>query len=965
LTHHIPLQERPLSSKARLALTVNGEEIVREVDESLSLLRFLREELGLVGAKNGCEKGHCGACTVIVDGRARRSCVLKASRCGGSVIETIEGLSGRPGGKGPVGALHPIQRAFVLEGAVQCGFCTPGMIMSTKALLDRKSDPTDAEIDEALRYNLCRCTGYAAIRRAVRRAARSLSGEPDPGDEPGASELASPSGFPLRAVGSSLPRKDAPAKARGEALFAEDLSDSKGGISEGALVGKMLFSAHAHARVKSIDASRAEAAEGVVLVLTAKDVPGRNAFGLFVPQQPVIAGDEVLYLGDVVAVVLAESREEAESARGLIEVDYEVLPSLESAEANLEPGAPLLHPGTASNIVHETHVRKGAIDEAFARADVLVEGDFDTQSVEHAYLEPESCLAVPDSDGGVTVYTGNQGSNDYRSMIAASLALGEDKVQVVLAACGGGFGGKEEPTVQIQAALGAIRTGRPVRMALSREESLRMSTKRHPMRIRMAHAAKRDGTLLALRSRVVADAGAYVSQTGPVVFRSAVTATGPYEVEAVEADSYGVYTHRNPSGAFRGFGSTQACFACEIQMDEIARAIGMDPVELRRRSGYAPGKRTGTGQLLDEGVGYLGTLEAVAAGLARMRAELSSPPAASGKRIGFGIASSYKNVGIGTGLEDGAGAIIELLESGRVSVRTGAAEMGQGSNTVAAQIAAQELGLPYCLVDVVCCDTRSCPDGGMTTASRQTYVTGNAVKEAAAALRERLGPCLPLPGAVLDEESAAAALRDARARAIAAGLPVSAEARYRPPATRAHRTSAAREPGEAEDSGIHYAYCFASAAVAVEVDTETGVVRALRICEAQDAGTAINPLSVRGQIEGAAAMGLGYALSEEFLSNESALVTDDLRKLKIPGIADVPEIEATIVETAQPGGPYGAKGMGEVGLNPIAPAISNAIFDAVGLRLRSLPMTPAKVLAALRERGRGQAPSPEADWKDS
>jgi aldehyde oxidoreductase len=941
-----------LSPKVRLALTVNGESIVREVDESLSLLRFLREGLGLVGAKNGCEKGHCGACTVIVDGQARRSCVIKASRCGGSRIETIESLAGRPGRDGPAernspgGELHPIQRAFVLEGAVQCGFCSPGMIMSTKALLDRLSDPSDAEIEEALRYNLCRCTGYAAIRRAVRRAARDLREGRD-GAAPG--DLGS--GFPARAVGSPLPRKDAPARARGEALFTEDLSDTRGSALGRTLVGAMLFSAHAHARIKSVDASRAEASEGVALVLTAKDVPGRNAFGLFVPQQPVIAGGEALYLGDVVAVVLAETREEAESARGLIEVDYEVLPLLDSAEANLEPGAPLLHADAASNVVHETHVRKGDVEAAFARADLVIEGDYDTQSVEHAYLEPESCLALPDADGGVTVYTGNQGSAEYRSMIAASLALGEDKVRVVLAACGGGFGGKEEPTVQIQAALGALRTGRPVRLALSRAESLRMSTKRHPMRIRMAHAALRDGTILAVRSRAIADAGAYVSQTGPVVFRSAVTATGPYEVGAVEADSYGVYTHRNPSGAFRGFGSTQACFACEIQMDEIARALGMDPVELRRRSGFAPGRRTGTGQLLGEGIGYLATLEAAAAGLRRLRAEFGSRPAAPGKALGFGIASSYKNVGIGTGLDDGAGAIIELLESGRVSVRTGAADMGQGSDTIAAQIAADELGLPYELVDVLACDTRSCPDGGMTTASRQTFVTGNAVKEAAARLREGLGPCLPPLDPRGGGEAASAALREARSRALAAGLLVSAESLYRPPATRPHRTSASLEPGMPEaELDIHYAYCFASAAVAVEVDLETGVTRALKVCAAQDCGLAINPLSVRGQIEGSVAMGLGYALSERFEANGSALVTDDLRKLGLPGIADVPPIETTIVELAQPGGPFGAKGMGEVGLNPIAPAVSNAIYDAVGVRLTSLPMTPAKLLAALRGR---------------
>ncbi len=919
-----------MPEKIRISMLVNGRQVEREVAPSLSLMRFLREELGLAGAKNGCEQGHCGACTVVVDGKPKRSCLLKAARLSGSAVLTIEGLSG------PGGALHPIQAAFVDEGAVQCGFCTPGMIMATKALLDRSPDPSDAEIDEALRDNLCRCTGYAAIRRAAHRAAAYLRGEPRPGFPNAASG---------GAVGKPLPRKDAPARARGEPLFAEDLSDK---LPE-ALVGKLLFSPRAHARVLRVDTAEAEASEGVALVLTAKDVPGRNAFGLFVPQQPVIAGGEVMYLGDVLALVVARTREQAERARDLVKVELEELPVLDCPEDNMGPGAPLLHAGTLSNVTHETHVRKGDAAAAFAAADIVIEGDYDTPAIEHAYLEPESCLAVPDPDGGVTVYTGNQGSTDYRDMIAASLALDEGKVRVVLVACGGGFGGKEEPTVQIHAALAAMRTGRPVRMALSRGESLRMSTKRHPMRVRMAHAASRDGALLGLRSRVVADAGAYISQTGPVVFRSAVTATGPYEVGAVEADSYGVYTHRNPSGAFRGFGSTQASFACEIQMDELARALGLDPVELRRRSGFVPGRRTGTGQLLGEGVGYLGTLEAAATGLERMRAELGSLAPEPGKRIGFGLASAYKNVGIGTGLDDGAGAIVELLPEGRVSVRTGAADMGQGSDTVAAQIAADALGLPYELIEVLSCDTRACPDGGMTTASRQTYVTGNAVKSAAEELRSRMGPFLPAEDALRDLGSARAALRAARDKMLGAGLSPLAEARYRPPATRAHRTSADLGPGETEaELEIHYAYCFASAAVAVEVDTGTGAVRVLRVCAAQDAGTAINPLAVRGQIEGAVAMGIGYALSERFASDRDRLVTDNLRRLGVPRIAEVPPIEAVIVETPQPGGPHGAKGMGEVGLNPIAPAISNAIFDAVGARLRSLPMTPEKVLAAIR-----------------
>jgi aldehyde oxidoreductase len=932
-----------LPAKVSLSLTVNGEALSREIDESLSLMRLLREELGLAGAKNGCAKGHCGACTVIVDGAARRSCLLKAAKLQGSSVLTIEGLAG------PGGELHPVQRAFVEEGAVQCGFCTPGMIMSTKALLDRNPSPTDAEIDAALKDNLCRCTGYAAIRRAVLRAARELREGPGPRAGAGA-------------VGAPLPRKEGPAKARGEALFAEDLADTwvaAGPARVRPLVGVMLFSARTHALITSVDVSRARAAEGVALVLTAGDVPGLNAFGLFVPQQPVIAGREVNYLGDVVAVVLAETREQAEAARSLIEVEYEGLPPLLSPEENMREGAPLLHPETGSNIVHETHVRKGAaegapleaaLQAAFARADIVVQHDYETQAVEHAYLEPESCLALPDPDGGVTVMTGSQGSTEYQAMIAASLALSEDRVRVVMVACGGGFGGKEEPTVQIQAALAALKSGRPVRMTLSREESLRMSTKRHPMRISMRHAATAEGRLLAVVSRVVADAGAYISQTAPVVFRSAVTATGPYQVEIVKADSWGVYTHRNPSGAFRGFGSTQASFACEIQMDEIARALRMDPVELRRRNAFVPGGRTGTGQVLDEGTGYLGTLEAAAASLARMRADFGAAAPAPGRRLGFGIASSYKNVGIGTGLSDEASAIVELKAEGRISVRTGAAEMGQGSDTLAAQIAAESLGLPFELVDVVACDTRSCPDGGMTTASRQTFVTGNAVKLAAEELRRRLGSLLPAgigPGPAGEE-----ALRRARERAIGAGISPSCELRYRPPATSAHRTSAELGAGEAASAlDIHYAYCFASAAAAVEVELETGAVRVLRLCVAQDVGRAINPLSVIGQIEGAAAMGLGYALSENFIAGESALVTDNLRRLGVPRIGDVPPIEAVIVEVAQPGGPFGAKGMGEVGLNPVAPALSNAIFDAVGARMRSLPMTRDRVREAIKGLG--------------
>ncbi len=967
-----------------VSFTVNGVAVSRDIDERRTLLRFLREELGLVGTKNGCEVGHCGSCTVLVDGEAARSCLLKPAKLSGARITTIEGLSG-PGAVGADGkpsetGRHFVQDAFLAEGAVQCGFCTPGMVLATVALLAKNDDPDDEAIAAALKNNLCRCTGYAAIRRAVRAAAAAVratkaagdAGEaeqavggaaqtaaaasaamPNAQDEAasavdGAVQAPVASSVANGAVGASLPRIDGGAKVAGAPVFADDLS------AERPLHGKFLFSERKRARILSVDVAAAEESEGVALVLTGKDVPGRNAFGLFVPQQPVICVDEVKYLGDVVAAVFAETEAQAAAARDKIRVVYEDLPPLLSTAANLEPLSPLVHAGDKDNIVHRVSVRKGSLDEAIAGAAVVVEGDYETSAVEHAYLEPESCLAESDGNGGVIVRTGSQGSLAYRDMIAASLAIPAEKVRVIMVACGGGFGGKEEPTVQIQAALAALRTGRAVKMVLSRSESIRMSTKRHPMRVRMVHAADRSGRILAVRSEVVADTGAYISQTKPVIFRSAVTATGPYVVENFHADSVGVCTNRNPSGAFRGFGSTQACFAAEIQMDEVARELGIDPAELRRRNGFAPGKKTGTGQILGEGTAYLGTLEAAAAALERMKGEFAEKPRPANIALGFGLASSYKNVGIGTGLSDHAGAVVELAAGGRVLVKTGAADMGQGSDTIAAQIAAEGLGVPFALVDVVSCDTASCPDGGMTTASRQTYVTGNAVKGAAERLRAKIDEVVGRGAAARSLLAADAATLDSiRRELLASGVAPEVEYTYVPPKTWAHRTEADPDPArKPEEYAIHYAYCFASAAVAVEVNRDTGEVKVLKVASAQDVGKAINPQSVRGQIEGSVAMGIGLALSEEFVETAEKVVTDSIKKLGVPMIGDVPPIEAIIVEQAEPEGPYGAKGIGEVGLNPLPPAISNAIFDAVGVRLRSLPMKKEKVLEALRARSR-------------
>ncbi|WP_070001093.1 molybdopterin-dependent oxidoreductase [Cellulosilyticum sp. I15G10I2] len=909
---------------SKIKVTVNGIKQLAEVEEDLSLLRYLRECLGLMGTKNGCEKGHCGTCMVIINGAAKRACLLKMTKLEGAVIETIEGLANGE-------RLHYIQQAFIDEGAVQCGFCTPGMVMSTKALLDRIDHPTEAQIKEALKHNICRCTGYTSILKSVRRAAdykytlRSL--EENKSDN---------------YIGVSVPKIDATAKVQGKPIFADDYT------AEGMIYGTLLFSEYAHAKIKSVNIEKAKMAPGVELILTGQDIKGRNSFGLFFKDQPVIASDTVRFLGEVVAAVFAKTRKQADFAKKLIEVSYEVLPPILSPLEAIKETSALVHEDKENNIVHHVQVRKGDADKAFETADVVVEDYYYTPAIEHAYLETEACLARPEADGTLTVFTGNQGSIAFQEMIASTLNIEQERVRVIYTPCGGGFGGKEEPTVQIHASLAAFITGKPVKMVLTREESIRMSTKRHAMHIWMKHGATKEGKIVAVESKVIGDAGAYISMTMPVVFRSAVTATGPYVVEHVKADSYGVYTHNNTGGAFRGFGSTQVSFACEVQMDKIARKLSIDPAVLRAQNGFRPGSVTGTGQILGKGIGYLETLEAVKDALAKEKQSLVYKEARGDKKVGFGLASSYKNVGIGTGKPDKAGAIIEVMENGKIQVRIGATDMGQGSDTIMAQIAATALEVPYSLMEVIACDTKTCPDGGMTTASRQTYVTGNAVKLAAEKLKDKLYTYLSL--AASDEKITQQALEDAYQKAKGEGEVLKIEVEYMPPKTYPHRILADKAEGmKDEELNIHYAYCFASAGVVVEVDTQTGKVKVLKVFAAQDVGKAINPQNIKGQIEGAVVMGMGFALTEEFLEDETTIITDTLKKLGVPKIEDAPEIESIIVEVDDEGGPFGAKGMGEVGLNPMAPAISNAIYDAIGIRMQSLPITDKKLLSKLHK----------------
>ena len=918
-----------------ITMRVNG--VTVRIDRTRgTLLEVLREDLGLTGTKNGCGVGQCGSCTVLIDGAPRRACTVPAGSLEGCSLETVESLGMREPKAGsfrttPARAtLHPIQQALLAAGAVQCGFCTPGIVMTVKHLLETTPDPSETEIRRALRGNLCRCTGYQSIVQGVRRAARALRGDPAALQPPGS---------------APVPRLEGVPKVTGTLPYADDLSRPD------MLHGVLLFSEHSHAEILEVDTSALTGGESngdqplPVLVLTAADLPGRNGFGLQVPHQPVFAMDRVRYPGEVIACVVAETADAARASRDRITVRYRPLPPLRDPANNMRSDAPPLHPD--GNVAEHVEFTRGDPDQAFNEADLVVEGEYRVPPVEHAYLEPEACMAVPDEDGfRITVYAATQGAFAFREMIAASLDLPVEQVRVVQTMPGGGFGGKEEPTVHIQAALAALRAGRPVKITLNREESIRISTKRHAAVIRMSHAVRSDGTILGFRSRTVCDAGAYLSLTKPVVFRTVVCAAGPYAIENVHAEGFGVYTTTNPGGAFRGFGSTQVAFAAERQMDKIARRLGIDPLVLRRRNGLAAGRRTITGQLLRaDGTGFSAVLETMERALAEERDPLMKAPLEPGWTRAVGIATSYKNVGLGKGLPDAAEAEVELTADGTLVVRVGATDMGQGSDTVMAQIAARAFGTDYHRVRVVSSDTAVCPDGGMTTASRQTFVTGNAVRLAAEQLAARVRD-RARSGASSDGSTDTGGITGGLERDHAATAPLRERVVYTPPTT----VPLASTDGPGADGDIHFAFCYTAHAVVVTVHRDSGAVRVERIIAVADAGNAIHLQNVQGQIEGGVAMGLGYALTESFVHEGDEIRTNSLAKLGVPRSDQVPPIRSEVVEIADRNGPYGAKGLGEVPLNPVAPAIANAIAAAIGVEVDTLPITPERVRSRLPPR---------------
>ncbi|MDR7463100.1 MAG: selenium-dependent xanthine dehydrogenase [Armatimonadota bacterium] len=853
---------------------LNGRPVSVEAREGESLLEVLRERCGLTSMKDGCApEGSCGACTVLVDGRAAVSCAQPAARVAGRRVTTLEGL--------PQERRAQWAECFVVAGASQCGFCSPGIVMKAEALLQRNPAPSREEILRALAGNLCRCTGYIKIVEAIRLAAAARRGEPIPAPD-----------WSGR-VGSRTGRYQGRELALGTKPYVNDMR------LPGMLYGAVRWSDHPRARVLRIDTSRAAACPGVVAVATWRDVPGQRRQGLITRdwRQFVAEGEVTSYVGDVLAVVAATSRAAAREAAALVEVDYEVLEPVTDPFAALAPGAPQLHEG--GNVLSVSRVRRGDVDAALATAAHVATETFQTQFVEHAFLEPEAALAVPLEDGGVHVYSQGQGPWDDRRQVASFLALPEERVRVTQVSNGGAFGAKEDLNVQCHAALLARLTGRPVLVALSRRESIRFHTKRHPLTMTYTVGCDAEGHLLAVRARIVGDTGAYASVGDKVLERAAGHACGPYKVPHVDVEATAVYTNNPPAGAMRGFGVPQVNFAMEGMMDILAERVGIDGWEMRWRNALETGEVFATGQKLGPGVGLKKTLLAV-------RDIYRSARYA-------GIACGLKNTGVGNGLKEYGKAILRVEPDGAVTLFHSWTEMGQGVHTALQQIACQELGLPADRVRVVV-DTIRELDTGQCTASRSTALGGRAVIEAARRLKAALG---------------GRRLEDLAGQEFYGEFLVDWTTKL-----------------GVENPITHFAYGWATQVVILD---ERG--RVARVVAAHDVGKVINPTLLEGQIQGAIHMGLGFALSEELVVQGGVPVTDTLKSLGIIPPAAMPEVECIFIEEPQPEGPYGAKGVGEAGMVPTASAVAAALYAFDGVRRTRLPMrdsAAARVVAPKR-----------------
>lgn len=841
------------------AFKVNGKNI--ETEKKVNLLTFLRDDLAITSVKNGCSEGACGTCMVLLDGKAFRACLLTTEKVAGKSVMTVDGIEEKE--------RKIYEWAFAEAGAVQCGFCIPGMVISAKGLLDVNNNPTVEEIKKALRGNICRCTGYIKIFDAVLKVAKALREGYTPSEE-----------FTGK-IGESIPRVDGALKTLGLAKYAEDLK------VEGMTFGGAVRTKFARAIVKKLDITKAKAVPGVIDVIVAEDVPGHRNIGhlAFISDWDamIAVGETTRYIGDSVALVVAETKEALAAGKAAVEVEYEELQPLNSPREAMAPGAPRIH--EKGNILFQQKLSRGNVEEAIAKSTHVVTHTFMTPFTEHAYLEPESAIAVPTEDG-VQLYTSSQSVYDEQKEVSRLLGLEPHQVKVTSSYVGGGFGGKEDMSVQHHAGLIAFLTKRPVQVTLTRQESIIVSTKRHAMEIEMTTACDENGILTAMKCNILSDTGAYASLGGPVLQRACTHASGPYNYHNIEVLGTAVYTNNPPGGAFRGFGVTQSAFATEANLNELAKLVGISPWEIRYRNAIKPGMTLPNGQIADEGTALVETLEAV------------KDVFESNKNAG--IACAMKNAGIGVGLPDVGRAIISI-ENGKANVRCSASCIGQGFATIATQIVSETTGVHYKDITVEAPNTERTPNSGTTTASRQTVFSGEAVRVAA----------MNLANALSDKK-----LSDLEGQEFVGEYSGVTD----------------KMDSDKLNPVSHIAYGYATQVVLV---SDEGKIE--KVIAAHDVGRALNPITVEGQIEGGVVMGLGYALTEDF-TLVNGVPKQKFGTLGLFRATEVPEIQSIIIEKNTESLAYGAKGVGEITTIPTAPAVQGAYYNLDGVFRTKLPL---------------------------
>jgi len=903
----------PATGIRQLSCQVNGEQIQLDLpDDDLTLLDVLRDCLGITSPKNGCQpQAQCGCCTVLMDGKPVLSCALSPSKAEGKSITTLEGLDEEH--------RQQIADSFVRCGGVQCGFCIPGMAMRGVGLCDKNPKPSREEIATALKPHLCRCTGYTQIVDSIEEYARLRRGDTPVGESLRDSHQDSTLAVSAKPpdvdhsgrIGTNLPRYQGHDAVLGDRKFIDDM------VVPNMLYGAVRLTDHPRAKVLRIDATRALALDGVHRVVTAADVPGERYVGLIEKDWPVFVaiGEETRCSGDIIAAVVADTQRLARQAAALIDIEYEVLQPVTCPHEALKPGAPLVHPQRGTNLLSKSKLKRGDVEEGFRRAAHIIEDTYNTQRIEHLFLEPESCIAIPTDQGvhadlslkrpvqpGVFIYTQGQGVFDDQRQCASVLGIDRDRVQTELVSNGGAFGGKEDMSIQAQTALMAWLVGRPVKVTLTRPESFQIHPKRHPVELSYKIGCDAEGRITAVQARIIGDKGAYASVGAKVLERAGGHCTGPYRVPAIDMESLAVYTNNPPCGAMRGFGANQAAFAIENLLDRLAEKVGIDAYDIRDRNILEPGEAFATGQILDKPFGLRATLEAC------KDAYKSAKYA--------GIACGIKNCGIGNGMPDIGKSAFHIVDANTIHIHTGFTEMGQGLFTLCIQFAVEATGLPASVFKKVSTDTKFALDCGQTTASRATVLAGNSIAEAGKQLKA--------------EFAQGKTLADLAGQAFIGEWSCT------------YTSKLGYDLDKPGGPKTHLSYGFATQVAILDDDG-----RLVKMVAAHDVGRVLNPTQLKGQMYGSLHMGIGYALTEDFEAVEGVIQAKKMNDCGVLRSHQMPEMELIFIEAQDPECPHGARGVGEIGLVPTAPCINGALFKYDGVVRTRLPMKDSPAAVAI------------------